>query len=392
MPGGRRTPSHCVAAASTSGRATDMAGGMEGLRIAIDATFVIPGRVGGAEQMTMHLVEGLRAAGADHELTVITDHPWAEGAVGFRPSRGVGPRFIRIARTLLGEPRYDAVLFTNYYTPPVPSRGTRWVTVIHDLQYLHHPEFFSARKRAWLRASHQATLRLADRVVTISEHVRGDLLRSYGDRWGNKVVTIHNPVSWKRFGPDREAPDDDGRPYVLSVAAQYPHKNLDTLIAAFAKVAVSEPDLRLVLVGQLGSSLRGIASYRRVEDTVDKLRLADRVLVTGYVDDRRLGAWYRGARLFAFPSLFEGFAQPPVEALGLGLPVLTSRRTSIPETTRGLATYLDDPLDPSAMAEAMLAILADPERFRPDPARVRELRASYEPALIGARYLEALIG
>jgi glycosyltransferase involved in cell wall biosynthesis len=356
------------------------------MRIGIDATFIVPGRVGGAEQMAVAVVEGVReAAAGDHELTVISDHPWPSPAVRFRSPSGRGPRFPRIALTLAGRRRYDAVLFTNYFTPPVPKRGARWVTVIHDLQYRHHPEYFSARKRAWLRAAHEATLRWADRVVTISEDVRDDVLRSYGRRWAPKVIAIHNPVDWERFGSDETPPDEDERPYVLSVAAQYPHKNLHTLITAFARVSQVHPDLRLVLVGQLGSALRGIAWYRPVEDVIGRLGLADRVLVTGYVDDRTLGAWYRGARLFAFPSLFEGFAQPPVEALGFGLPVLASGRTSIPETTRGLARLLDDPTDAAAMADAMLEILADPASARPTAGAVGARRAGVAPGGVGRR-------
>ena len=363
------------------------------MRIAIDATFIVPGRVGGAEQMAKHLVEGIWLAGEGaHQLTVLTDHTWPGPEVRFRVPTGFGPRFAKISRTLAGPRRYDAVLFTNYFTPPVPKRGARWVTVIHDLQYRHHPEYFSARKRAWLRASHEATLRLADRVVTISEHVRDDVLRTYGSRWADKVVAIHNPVSWERFGPDDAPADEDERPYVLSVAAQYPHKNLHTLISAFGRVATVHPDLRLVLVGQLGSALRGIAWHRPVEEAIGELGLAGRVLVTGYVDDRTLGRWYRGARMFVFPSLFEGFAQPPVEALGLGLPVLASGRTSIPEATRGLARMLDDPTDAVAMADAMLEVLADPGVARPPADRVAELRAAYAPAVIGRRYLEVLGG
>ena len=143
------------------------------MRIAVDASFVDPGRVGGAEHMVSNLVDGLAAAcPAGDDLVVYTDRPWqADERVRFRPLRGPGNRFSRITATLRGHlHEHDAVLFSNYFTAPFPKtrRRPRFVTVIHDLQYLHLPGNFSRRKRAWLRATHEATLRTADRG-------RGDL-------------------------------------------------------------------------------------------------------------------------------------------------------------------------------------------------------------------------
>lgn len=344
--------------------------------------------------MVVNLVEGLAGAAAPtDELVVFTDHPWsAPERVGFAGLRGRGNRFTRIRSTLrpiIND--LDAVLFTNYYTPPFLRRGAgpRLVTVIHDLQYRHHPENFSRQKRLWLRASHEATLRLADLTVTISRAVRDDVLASYGKRHARRVRAIPNAVSWSRF--DGESEPVEG-PYVLAVAAQYPHKNLATLVRGFGLLVERgvAGDARLVLTGQLGRELRGIAWYPPIEALIEQLGLRDRVVVTGYVDDRRLGGLYRGAAVFAFPSLFEGFALPPVEALGFRLPVLTSRLTSIPEVTLGLATYLDDPLDAESMSNRLEEMLKDPDRFRPSEDDAARIRDTYSPERIGSAYLEAL--
>jgi glycosyltransferase involved in cell wall biosynthesis len=364
------------------------------LRIAVDASFIDPGRVGGAEHMLMNLVHGLALSSHEGDtIEVLTDHSWtAPPPVRFSELRGGGNRFLRITRTLRGRlDRYDAVLFANYFTPPFPrTKGRpRFVTVIHDLQYLHFSENFSRQKRAWLRASHEATLRLADATVAISDDVRQDILRSYGGRWAGRVHTVHNPVSWERFGtPEQEGPPPVPGPYVLAVAAQYPHKNLEAVIRAFAQMrsAGRHLDTRLVLAGQLGENLSGIAWYRPLSQVIDELRLSEAVHVTGYLDDHRLGDAYRHATVFAFPSLFEGFALPPVEALGFGLPVLTSRRTALPEVTLGLATYLDDPMDVAVMADRLGAMLDDPDAFRPAPADIARVRDAYAPERIGAAY------
>ncbi|MGZ8629945.1 MAG: glycosyltransferase family 4 protein [Actinomycetota bacterium] len=368
------------------------------MRIAVDASFVDPGRVGGAEHMVVNLVSGLaRAIPDDDELVVYTDRPWpAPGRVAFRGLRGSGNRFTRITTTLRGRlAEHDAVLFSNYFTAPFPKtrRRPRFVTVIHDLQYRHLPQNFSGRKRAWLRAAHGATLRLADRVVAISENVRGDLLSRYGKRFAPRVVAIHNPVSWERFGGDGPLPEAIGDgPVVLAVAAQYPHKNLETLVRAFAELRRrgAHRGTKLVLAGQLGVELSGVAWTTPLEGVIDDLGLRDVVIQTGYLDDPALGALYRRASVFAFPSLFEGFAMPPIEALGFGVPVLTSREASIPEVTLGLATYLDDPRDPREMADRLGEMLDDPGAAGPTTDDVARVRETYDPVRIGAKYRDVL--
>jgi glycosyl transferase family 4 len=141
------------------------------MRIYIDASFLVPGRVGGAEHMVVNLVQGLAdAADAGDDLTVMTDHPWPTSRrVGFTALPPGPNRFVRASRAVARlDPTTEAILFTNYFTPPLFPRRSRTVTVIHDLQYRHHPSYFSRRKRAWLRFAHALTLRRAGAVVAIS--------------------------------------------------------------------------------------------------------------------------------------------------------------------------------------------------------------------------------
>ena len=364
----------------------------------MDGSFIIPGRVGGSEHMLKNLVVGLaQASVAGDTIEVLTDHPWeASDPVRFRALLGLGNRFVRITRTLMERrDRYDAILFANYFTPPFPrsARRPRFVTVIDDLQHRYMTVNFSLQKRIWLNAAHRTTLRLADATVAISDAVRVDIGACYGSKWLDRVQTIHNPISWERFGSAEAAgPAPVAGPYVLAVAAHYAHKNLETLVDAFAEVRkrMVRTDVHLLLVGQLGQNLRGIKGYRPVGPLIAKLDLHDAVHVAGYLDDRRLGDAYRNATMFAFPSLFEGFAMPPVEALGFRLPVLTSRVTSMPEVTLGMAEYLDDPLDVTEMSERIAAMLSAPGDFTPSAGQAAKIRATYEPARIGASYRRIL--
>ncbi len=288
---------------------------------------------------------------------------------------------------------FDSMLFPNYFTPPARRRA-KIVTVIHDLQYLHFPDNFGRKKCLWLRAAHELTLRRADEVIAISEFVKHDMVTRYGEGFAGKIRVIPNPVSWERLEVPCDANDADRiskSPYILSVAAHYAHKNLETLIRAFARVNQVNKDYKLVLVGQLSNRLVGIARHARVDEWIRELGLEGAVQVTGRVSDALLGALYRGASLFVLPSLFEGFGMPPVEAIGLGLPVVTTRCASLPEATMGLATYVDDPLDVDELAERIIAILSAPSAHLPSEEGRQKLRQAYSPETVARAYYSALV-
>lgn len=207
---------------------------------------------------------------------------------------------------------------------------------------------------------------------------------------------IPNSINWGRYESDGH-PIIHGEqkqpfPYILSVAAQYPHKNLETLIRAFARVQSQFPEFRLVLVGQLSRNLVGTSRQSRLEELVKEFELDQEVIVTGFVSDYELGRWYRNASLFVFPSLFEGFGMPPVEALGMGVPTLTTRCGSLLEVTMGLAQYVDNPLDPVEMAERIVDMLENQDHFRISEKAIQEIRKEYDVRSIGEKYYRVLCG
>jgi glycosyltransferase involved in cell wall biosynthesis len=368
------------------------------MKIGVSELFNRPGRVGGAETMLHNLLEGLATTmSPEDEIVVFSNETSGTMETAPRMSYAVMPKWGRRNRFLqeaIVMPAYtgqcDVVLFPNYFTPPV-TRGGRKVTVIHDLQYAHFPHNFSRSKRMWLRASHEMTLRQADAVITISEFCKRDIVDRYGERFIDKVHVIPNPISWDRLKqrPDasdaRSGPNDFEGPYILSVAAQYPHKNLETLVRAFSKLRPDRPDVRLVLVGQLADRVIGMSRRSGVRDVIAELGLDDSVLVTGYVSDAELGEWYRHASLFVFPSLFEGFGMPPIEALGLGIPVLTTSCGSLSEIPSGMATVVADPMDPAEMAEAMREMLQNRHLYDQ-----RQVQDRYSPQTVAKAYYRVL--
>lgn len=290
-----------------------------------------------------------------------------------------------------------SLIAMNYYTPTRWDRGSRpVVTIIYDAQYRTFPQYFSRKKRAWLCASHRRTLKSATRVVLPSEFVRTDLERCYGSTALRRAIVIPIPVDWARLAPPSTARipvnEVNSGPVILSVCAHYPHKNVECLLRAFAVMSSksSMSGSRLVLVGQPSQGLvSGTLSYTPgLEQLSRELGILDRVTFTGFVGDQELAEWYSNADLFVLPSLFEGFGLPAVEALGMGLPVVTTSCAAIPETTLGMASYVSDPTDPRELAAVMSEVAAAPDRFRPAPSSTAALRAHYDCGTIARRYLE----
>jgi glycosyltransferase involved in cell wall biosynthesis len=362
---------------------------------AVSACFVRAGRVGGAEHALYNLLDGLRSVTAADPWSVVTAAPLQLGfdlaPLVTRPVHVPGLRN-RVAIETLALPSLRGVdrwLLPNYYTP-FGLRG-RVVTVIHDAQHEHFPENFSARKREWLRAAHRYTMRRADVVVAISDYVADDLIARHGDRYASKVQVIPNAVSFDRLEPGAlptAVPHD--REIVLCVSGGYRHKNLDTLVRAFADIAAAWPNSQLVIVGQLPAQMLGARPGASVGSLVRELSLTDRVTVLGYVTDAELGALYRAAAVLAMPSLFEGFGLPVVEALGLGVPVVSTRAGSLTDVSLGLARYVDDPMSAAELAAALLAVLSEGVQAHPSAADVERVRARYDPTAVGELYRAAV--
>ncbi|MFL6373523.1 MAG: glycosyltransferase family 4 protein [Pyrinomonadaceae bacterium] len=232
------------------------------------------------------------------------------------------------------------------------------VTAIHDLSFQHLPETFRWHEAPRMRFAIRGTANRSDHIVTCSESSRQDILRNYGLP-ESRVTTEHlaapgflKPVT----DPERllairkkyDLPDD----FILGLGSIQPRKNLERLIAAYAQLSRKQDVPPLILVGKLawlhGSSVDAAARYG----------VADRVTFTGFVPDEDLATLYSAATIFVYPSFFEGFGLPPLEAMQCGTPVITGDRTSLPEVV-GDAGIMVDPYDVNAIADAMQRLLND---------------------------------
>jgi glycosyltransferase involved in cell wall biosynthesis len=203
-------------------------------------------------------------------------------------------------------------------------------------------------------------VRKAQHVITVSQNTANDLVE-WLDVPREKVTAIPlapsprvRPVSDTSLDVFRMKWEID-RPYVIAVGTLEPRKNLPTLLRAFARIK-DQVDHQLVLVGPEGW-MTG-----ELNRTLQELDLGDRVRLTGFVSDEELGGWYSAADLFAFPSYYEGFGLPTVEAMRCGTPVLASNTSSFPEVV-GDAGVLISPRDEDLWAETMRELLLNPERL-----------------------------
>jgi glycosyltransferase involved in cell wall biosynthesis len=252
----------------------------------------------------------------------------------------------------------------HYVLPPfVPGPA---VVTIHDCIHLRFPQYLPS-PAAWIYAHTMIRLaaRRAARILTVSEASKRDILHYTGVR-PEKIVVVHNGID-ARFAtpPDPEALERVRmrfaltHPFVLYVGNIKPHKNLERLIEAFAIARSGGPeDLRLVMIGD------EISKYPALRQSVHRHRLDKHVRFFGFQPAATLVAFYRMARAFVFPSLYEGFGLPPLEAMANLTPVVTSNISSMPEVA-GDAALLVDPHDPRAIADGIHRAVTD-EALRAD--------------------------
>jgi glycosyltransferase involved in cell wall biosynthesis len=252
------------------------------------------------------------------------------------------------------------VLFCPVNVVPLAARVPSVVTV-HDVAFLAHPEAFHASKRRYLDFMTRRSVHRARRVIAVSEHTKGDLVDRY-HLPPDRVTVIPNAAD-RRYRPADDADsassfraaNDLPDRFILFVGTLEPRKNLRRLVEAFSSVSARAPDVKLVIVGGSGWLTSDLAPL------VHDRGLTDRIIFTGYVSDDDLPRWYQAATIFCYPSLYEGFGLPVLEAMACGTPVVTSNTSAIPEEA-GDAAILIDPTDVAALAEALAALIDDPTR------------------------------
>lgn len=331
------------------------------MHIGIDASRATRGQRTGTEGYSLQLIRALLALDVTDRFTLYFNQAPEPGLLpeGVRVRHRVVPMarlwtHVRLSVEMLRHPP-DVLLVPAHVLPLIHPR--RSVVTVHDLGYLHEPAAHRTLDRLYLDLSNRYHARAATRLLAISQATRDDLVRTYGV--SPERVTVTQLAADASFRPADQAAVDAararyglGQRYFLYVGTLQPRKNLPRLVRAFAQVAADRPGLQLALAGKQGWMAEGI----RAE--VARLGVQGSVVFTGYVPAEDLPALYTGALAFAFPSLYEGFGMPALEAMVCGAPVVASNVSSLPEVV-GDAGLLVDPTDEAALANALARVADD---------------------------------
>jgi len=334
------------------------------MHIAIDAHSV-GAQLAGNETYAVNLIEALAEIDQANQYTLyVTKQSAVDRYTNRWPNFQVKRTLphtplVRIPLTLSLELRRSPVdvLHVQYTAPP--RMPCALVATIHDLSFEHLPETFNRRSRAQLRLTVRRTARKAAQILTLSEFSRRDIIGTYGI--DSNRVSVTPPAAARQFAPVTNATElrrirtsyGIQRDYILALGSIQPRKNLVRLINAYTALRRVRPETelpQLVLAGKRGWLE---AETIRAAEQSDARR---DILLIGYVPDSDLPALYGSALCFAYPSYYEGFGLPVLEAMQCGTPVIAGNRTSLPEVI-GSAGVLVDPFDESAIAHGLLELI-----------------------------------
>src|SRR5437870_5195040 len=338
------------------------------LRIAIDAHSV-GARLGGNETYAINLIEALAEIDQTNLYTLyVTKRDAIDRFANRWPNFTVRQTLphtplVRIPLTLSRELRRNPVdvLHVQYTAPPFAPCPI--VTTIHDLAFEHLPETFNRRSWMQLRLTVRRTARRSAQIITVSEYSRQDICKTY--RIPSERIRVTPEAASEKFFPVTGGTELKAiretygieRDYILSLCSIQPRKNLIRLVEAYSLLRKSSADVKppqLVLAGK-----RGWRDHETLR-AVKRESVADDIVFTGYVAEKHLNALYSGATCFVYPSYFEGFGLPILEAMKCGTPVVAGNRTSVPEVA-GEAAVLFDPFDTNSLVDAFQRLLPDPE-------------------------------
>ena len=333
------------------------------MQIGIDASRAVGKLRTGTENYSLHLIAALLRGDSANRYVLYCNQQPAAGLfpltthteIRTLPSRRLWTH-LRLAWDVARRP--PDVLFIPAHVVPAYCRCPAVVT-IHDLGYLAHPEAHPLASRLYLSLSTRHSVRSARRVIAVSLATKDDLVAKLGVPQ-ERIAVVHEacppgykPLADRRLGLAAAAKYGLTDPYVLSVGTLHPRKNVPRLLEAFALARRQQglPHM-LGLVGRIGWRAQAVGQ------TIAGLGLQDTVVVTGYVPEAELPLLLGAADALAFPSLYEGFGLPALEAMACGVPVVAANSTSLPEVV-GDAGLLVNPLDVEDIARGLATVLTD---------------------------------
>jgi glycosyltransferase involved in cell wall biosynthesis len=319
--------------------------------VGISLLTLVPGELGGSETYVRELLRALGRVGA-HDYRVLLPPAAPDAAEGlsavvppYRLARTQRERLTAMTAAVARPGPLRAALagaaVVHYpLTIRIPSGLSPSVVTLHDTQHLDLPQLFPRGERLFRKAVWHPSIRGADLVIVLSEFVRHRAAKQLGLS-PDRVRVVPSGIDHAELHPG----DGEREPFLLYPARNWPHKNHERLFGAFALLRRERPELRLVLTGGGG--------FETLPASVEN---------RGLVPRTELVSLLQRASVLVFPSLYEGFGLPPLEAMACGCPVACSNAAALPEVTGG-AARLFDPHDPEEIAGAVTDVLDDPSAW-----------------------------
>lgn len=366
---------------------------------AIDVTWVRHGIVGGTESFIINLLNGLMMTNTDFQaiLLVAKDNEslfrFVENDERFSihvcnvDSKYVSKRIMWQNLYLSRDLRVlgcDLCLEPVYAKPILFNKGVKYITVIHDLHALYFPKQLSILTNIWLRISWLNAVKTSYRIVGITDFVVNDIVKRYRiDR--SKIRRIYNPIfisdEIEDFSSLEKKYEIEEGKYFYTVSKLNKHKNLSVLIDVMRQLLLDPQysGYKLVITGPKGSMLN------EIEAKAKEYGIENKIVITGFISDGARNSLYENCYQFLFPSIFEGFGMPLIEAMRFGKCVICTDKTCMPEVTQNKAIYVRDPYNVKEWVDCI-------KRYGSNDGKVCGIDFSkYLPNLIAQEYLSWIL-
>ena len=329
-------------------------------KLAVDLLWLRPGKVGGTEFFTRNLLDGFAELSEQFKLVLVCSEDNADSFKKYTED----PRFEILTAPVANSNISKRIIWQNLhlnsllkknglkhcfspvYDRPVRNGGISWYTVIHDIQAYHYPKLHPFHEVVYSKMVWNTDRKKSVLNITTTEYVKEDITKNY--KFDPDTTTVINiPVAVDKKDVSEEEYVEFCKKYSIegdyfyTISQLIPHKNFPTLVKLMAEVRKNHPELPQKLYTS-GISGNGAAEFERL---IKEEGLEDAIIRTGFIPNEDKVMFYSNCKYFLFPSYFEGFGIPPVEAMMCGATVVTTNKTSIPEVTQGRANYVEDPLD-----------------------------------------------
>lgn len=339
------------------------------MRIAIDLLWLRPGKVGGTEFYVRNLLDGFCLLDDQFEFVLVLskdnaftfehymkDKRFSE-IIAPIDSANIAKRIIwqNLFQNRLLRRNHIKTCFTPVYCRPIFNGFITYINTIHDIQAYHYPQYHPLHEVLYSKVCWWVDVWKSKKIIAISNYVKKDIEEHYKVP-SDKITVIHNSISADMnkisdFEKISSKWNIKKEQYYYTIAQMIPHKNLDTIIKVMSVLQDNGDGMSLPHTLVI-SGIGGNASTK-VNTLIRKYHLENNVILTGFIQEEERNSLYANCKAFLFPSVFEGFGMPVVEAMAFGATVITTNKTSIPEVSQRKANYVSDPYDVDEWIELM---------------------------------------